>query len=204
MTRHLQDPLRSLTATERAALETLSRSTSTPVAQVMRAKLLRAVAAGLNYSAAARRLGRRRNASVSKRVRRFNQVGLDALIRGHGGRFTVPYGETEKERILREFQRSPQRDSEGTATGSLPTLPPVLHHAVAGLPKVSTRTILAVLHDAADQWQKSRTWCQRGQVMRKRKRGKVRRTDPETGAKKADCTSVHWRGRQGACGVGCG
>jgi hypothetical protein len=53
MTRQLKDPLRSLAETERQALETLSRSTSTPAAQVMRAKLLLAVADGMNYTEAA-------------------------------------------------------------------------------------------------------------------------------------------------------
>ena len=87
MTRHLKDPLRSLTETERAALETLSRSTSTPAAQVMRAKLLLGVADGLNYSEAAGCVGRRRNNAVSKLVSRFNHVGLDALMPGHGERW---------------------------------------------------------------------------------------------------------------------
>jgi len=185
MTRHLKDPLRSLTETERAALETLSRSTSIAVAQVMRAKLLLAVANGLNYTEAAQSVGRRSNDAVSKLVSRFNQVGLDALIPGHGGGFAVQYGETEKERILREFQRTPQRDTDGTATWSLQTLQRALHQAVDGLPKVSTWTILAVLHEAGYAWQKSRTWCQTGQVIRKRKCGKVRVTDPDTEAKKS-------------------
>lgn len=185
MTRHLKNPLRSLTETERAALDTLSRSTSTAVAQVMRAKLLLA-AAGLNYTEAAHSVGRRSNDAVSKLVSRFNQVGLDALIPGHGGGFTVQYGETEKERILQEFHRSPQRESDGTATWSLQTLQRALPPAVDGLAKVSTWTIRAVLHDVGYEWQKSRTWCQTGQVIRKRKRGKVWLTDADTGAKKAD------------------
>jgi hypothetical protein len=33
-------------------------------------------------------------------------------------------------------------------------------------------------------WQKSRSWCETGKVVRKRKRGKVTVTDPDTGAKK--------------------
>jgi len=186
MTRHLKDPLRKLTDSERNALETLSRSTSTPAVQVIRAKLLLAVANGLNYTEAAQCVGRRSNDAVSKLVSRFNQVGLDALIPGHGGGFAVQYGETEKERILREFQRTPRRDREGTATWSLHTLQRALHQAVDGLAKVSTWTILAVLHESGYEWQKSRTWCQTGQVIRKRKRGKVRVTDPDTGAKKVD------------------
>jgi transposase len=186
MTRRLKDPLRSLTETERQALETLSRSTSTPAVQVMRAKLLLAVAAGLTYTEAAHHIGRRSNDAVSKLVSRFNQDGLDALIPGHGGGFAVQYGETEKERILHEFQRTPQRETDGTATWSLQTLQRALRQAVDGLPKVSTWTILAVLQEAGYDWQKSRTWCQTGEVIRKRKRGKVRVTDPDTGAKKAD------------------
>lgn len=186
MTRRLKDPLRSLTETERQTLETLSRSTSTPAVQVIRAKLLLAVANGMNYTEAAQGVGRRSNDSVSKLVSHFNQVGLEGLIPGHGGGFAVQYGETEKERILREFQRTPQRDTDGTATWSLQTLQRALRQATDGLPNVSTWTILAVLHDAGYEWQKSRTWCQTGQVIRKRKRGKVRVTDPDTGAKKAD------------------
>jgi transposase len=186
MTRHLKDPLRSLTETEREALETLSRSTSTPAAQVMRAKMVLAVADGLNYTEAAHCVGRRSNDAVSKLVSRFNQVGLEALIPGHGGGFAIQYGETETERILREFHRTPQRDRDGTATWSVQTLQRALRQAADGLPKVSTWTILAVLHEAGYDWQKSRTWCHTGQVIRKRKRGKVRVTDPDTGAKKAD------------------
>jgi transposase len=186
MTRRLKDPLRKLTETERAAIETLSRSSSAPAAQVMRAKLLLAVADGLNYTEAARCVGRRSNDAVSKLVSRFNQIGMEALVPGHGGGFAVQYGETEKERILREFHRTPQRDTDGTATWSLQTLQRALRQAADGLPKISTWTILAVLHEAGYDWQKSRTWCQTGQVIRKRKQGKVRVTDPDTGAKKAD------------------
>ena len=113
MTRRPKDPLRRLTETERAVLETLRRSTSTPAAQVMRAKLLLAVADGLNYTEAARCVRRRSNDAVWKLVSHFNQVGLDALIPSHGGGFTVQYGEIEKERILREFHRKPQRDTDG-------------------------------------------------------------------------------------------
>jgi transposase len=186
MTRHLKDPLRNLTQTERAALATLSRSTSAPAVQVMRAKLLLAVADGLNYTQAAQSVGRRSNDAVSKLVSRFNQVGLEALSPGHGGGFAVQYGEREKERILREFHRTPQRDTDGTATWSLQTLQRALRQAADGLPTVSTWTILAVLHEAGYEWQKSRTWCQTGQVIRKRKQGKAQVSDPDTGAKKAD------------------
>ena len=59
-----------------------------------------------------------------------------------------------------------------------------MRQASDGLPTVSTYTILAVLHEAGYDWQKSRSWCNTGQVIRKRKRGKVVVTDADAQAKK--------------------
>jgi transposase len=185
MSRRLKDPLRKLKENEQEAMEALSRSTSAPSGQVMRAKMLLAVAEGLNYTEAAHSVGRQSNDAVSKLVSQFNQVGLEALIPGHGGGFAVQYGESEKDRILREFQRTPQRETDGTATWSLQTLQRALRQANDGLPKVSTWTILAVLHEAGYDWQKSRSWCQTGQVIRKRKQGKVQVSDPDSAGKKS-------------------
>ena len=98
------------------------------------------------------------------------------------------YGPAERERILQEFQRTPDRARDGTATWSLTTLQRALHTAPDGLPAVSTFTILAVLHDAglgpAGARQHNRTWCETGQVVRMRKTGPVRVTDPDAEAKK--------------------
>lgn len=185
MTRRLKDPLRKLTETERERLETVSRSTSAPAEQVIRAKMVLAVANGLNYTEAAQSVGRQSNDAVSRLVSHFNQVGLEALVPGHGGGFAVEYGESEKERILREFERVPQREIDGTATWSLGTLQRVLRQAPDGLPTVSTYTILIVLHEAGYEWQQSRTWCSTGQVIRKRKQGKVPVNDPDAEAKKS-------------------
>jgi transposase len=127
----------------------------------MRGKLLLAVADGLNDTQAAQSVGRGSNDAVSRLVSRFNQVGLEALVPSDGGGFAVQYGETEKERILREFHRTPQRDTEGTATGSLQTLQRALRQAAEGLPKVSTWALLAGLHDAGYAWQQRRTGCRR-------------------------------------------
>jgi len=41
-----------------------------------------------------------------------------------------------------------------------------LRKAPDGLPQVSTYTIWRTLHAAGLSWQKSRTWCQTGVVMR--------------------------------------
>ena len=75
MTRRLKDPLRSLTGAERHELETLSRCVSAPSAQVLRAKVLLAVADGMNYTEAAHSVGRRSNDAVSKLVSHFHQAG---------------------------------------------------------------------------------------------------------------------------------
>jgi hypothetical protein len=41
-----------------------------------------------------------------------------------------------------------------------------------------------ILQEAGFRWQKSRTWCETGQVVRKRKRGVVIVTDPDAAQKK--------------------
>lgn len=186
MTRRQKDPLRSLTEEERAELESVSRAQSAPAGQVARAKLLLAVADGMNYTQAATSVGRRSNDAVSHLVRRFNHEGIEAIIAGHGGGFASQYGEVEKARILHEVERTPDRKAEGTATWSLQTLQRALRQAPDGLPRVSTYTILSVLHEAGYDWQRSRTWCSTGQVIRKRKSGKVVVTDPDAEAKKTD------------------
>jgi transposase len=82
--------------------------------------------------------------------------------------------------------RAPQREPDGTATWSLSLLQRALRKAPDGLPKVSTFTIWRTLHEAGLSWQKSRTWCETGVVMRKRKHvGAVRVSDPDAAAKKS-------------------
>lgn len=179
-----KDPLRLLTTEEQSDLESISRARSAPVEAVIRAKILLAVASGVNYTQAAQQVGRKSNDAVSDLVRRFNQEGLEALLPRHGGGFQPQYGAAEKARILREFGRQPDLEQDGTATWSLTTLQRALREAVDGLPQVSTHTILAVLHKAGYHWQRNRSWSQTGQVVRKRKAGKVIITDPDVEAKK--------------------
>jgi hypothetical protein len=90
----------------------------------------------------------------------------------------------ERQRILAEFERQPDREQDGTATWSLTTLQRILRAAPDGLPKVSTYTILQVLHDTGWTWQKDRTWSKTGTVIRKRKSGTVEVTDPDAEGKK--------------------
>ena len=184
MSRRKQDPLRPLTASERTALERLARSQSAPAAAVARARALLAVSSGSSYTEAAQLVGRRVGDSVAQWVSRFNQVGLAAVELRRGGGAPVLYGTAERERILAEFRRSPECESDGAATWSLTTLQRALRRASDGLPTVSTYTIWTVLHEAGVSWQRDRSWCHTGMAVRKRKRGEVVVHDPDASAKK--------------------
>ena len=185
MSRPKKHPLRPLTSSERRSLEQLARSQSAPALSVARARALLTVSEGSSYTEAAQLVGRALGDSVATWVARFNQVGLAAVERQAGGRPPTQYGPEERDRILAEFRRPPDRERDGTATWSLNTLQRALRRAPDGLPKVSTYTIWAVLHDAGITWQRDRTWCQTGAAIRKRKRGEVTVHDPDASAKKA-------------------
>jgi transposase len=159
-------------------LQEIARSQSDPAAHVERARVLLAVADGARFTEAARAAGRRSGDGAAQLVRRFNRKGLAALERQPGGGAQKQYREAEKARILREFQRPPDREQDGTATWSLTTLQRALRQAPDGLPAVSTFVILETLHEAGYTWQDSRTWCQTGTALRKRKTGVVTVTDP--------------------------
>ena len=185
MTRRQKDPLRPLASEERAALEQLSRAQSEPASHVARARLVLAVAAGQSYTAAARSVGRRSGDAVARLVARFNREGLAAIVPGHGGGAPVVYQEAERARILAEARRAPDRDADGTATWSLSTLRRALRQAPDGLPDVSEYTIWCVLRGAGRQWQRSRSWCETGVVVRQRKSGPVVVVDPDAAPKKS-------------------
>lgn len=185
MSRRLVDPLRPLTAEEHTVLRRMSRSSREPAAQVARAKALLAVAAGQSYTDAAHAAGRRSGDAVAQLVARFNRESVAAVAPRHGGGRRATYTATERERILIEARRTPERATDGTATWSLVTLQRALRRAPDGLPKVSTFTIWHVLHDAGLSWQRDRSWCTTGRVQRKRKAGIVEITDPDAGPKKS-------------------
>ena len=185
MSRQQREPLRSLQDTERVSLVRLSRSASAPAAQVARARALLAVAEGLSYTAAARLVGRRTGDTVARWVAGFNHVGLAAVVPRHGGGQPLRYGEVEQRRILAAVARPPDRVRDGTASWSLSTLRTALRQAPDGLPGISTDTIGRTLHAAGFGWQKSRTWCETGVVVRKRKQGGlVRVTDLDAAVKR--------------------
>lgn len=172
--------LRSLTADERAELERVARAGRERADRVARAKALLAVVDGAPFTAAARVAGRRAGDAVAHLVERFNTEGVTALDRRHGGGPPVRYGPTERERILREVRRQPDRAEDRTGTWSLQTLQQALRRAPDGLPGVSTATILQTLWQAGYSWQRDRSWCSTGTAKRKRRDGTVVVTvDPE-------------------------
>ena len=167
------------------ALSRLSRSRGAPAAQVARARALLAVADGRSYTTAAQLAGRRTGDTVARWVAGFNREGLAAVVPRHGGGHRIRYGGAEQRRILAEVARPPDRARDGTATWSLNTLRAALRRAEDGLPGVSTYTIGRTLHAAGFRWQKSRTWCETGVAVRRRKRdGIVTVSDPDAAAKR--------------------
>jgi transposase len=184
MTRRKKDPLRTLTEEEKSWMERISRSQSEPAAHVIRAKEILAVAAGHNYTEAARLAGIKSGDTVSRLVERFNQEGLQAMQPGHGGGPAVKYSAVERERVLTEARRQPDPEKDGTNTWSLATLQKALQKAPDGLPNISTERIWVILQEAGFRWQKSRTWCETGQVVRKRIRGVVTVVDADATPKK--------------------
>jgi transposase len=185
MARPQKAPLRPVAETERTALDQIARAGSERADRVARAKAVLAVAAGGSFTAAAQAAGRRSGDAVAQLVARFNTEGLTALEPRQGGGPPAVYDAATRDRILQEFRRPPDRERDGTATWSLTTLQRALRAAPDGLPRVSTKTILYTLWDAGYTWQQSRTWCQTGTVVRRRKAGPVTVTDADATPKKS-------------------
>mgnify|MGYP003402407316 CR=1 FL=1 len=184
MSRIRKDPLRSLTEPERIELIHVSQSSTDEAARVARAKELLAVAAGQNYSQAAASAGRRAYHAVSTLVSRFNKVGIAALSPQHGGGRSKIYGNDEKQRIIDELRRTPDRRDDGTCVWSIETLKNSLRKADERLAHVGHETIWNTIHEAGYSWQRNRSWCSTGKVLRKRKAGVVEITDIDLDAKK--------------------
>ena len=184
MTGRKKDPLRTLSEDERQWLERISRSQSEPASHVVRAKEILAVADGHSYTQAAQLAGRKSGDPVSHLVEQFNQEGMTAIQPKHGGGPKQKYTAVERERVLREARRQPDPEQDGTHTWSLTTLQKALRKAEDGLGEISTERIWVILQEAGFRWQKSRSWCERGQIARKRKRGVVTVTDPDAAQKK--------------------
>ncbi len=178
-----KEPLRALTAAERAALDQMAKASSVRLDQVRRAVALRAVATGESFAQAARQAGLGSGTSVANLVVRFNQHGLTALAIAAGRGRKPRYDATARAQIVATAQRPPDRRTDGTATWSLSTLQRTLRREV--FPDLGATTIRRVLGDAGSSYQKTRTWCPTGTAQRKRKAGVVTVVDPRTEEKRA-------------------
>jgi transposase len=177
-----KERLRPLTIAEQREMKRIVKASSERVDRVQRATALLAVAGGETFATAAEAAGYRSPQAVTYLVRRFNQVGLEALeiAAGRGRRPT--YDAVARARIVATAQRPPDRKVDGTATWSLSTLERTLRRE--GLPRVGATTIRRVLHDAGSSYQRTRTWCPTGTAQRKRKSGVVQVVDPRTEEKR--------------------
>jgi transposase len=174
-------PLRHLTQEEERALQRIVKASSERADVVKRAKAILAVRAGKSYSAAAQEAGYKSGDSASQLVERFNQRGLAALLIGPGRGRTETYSLEQRQRIMQELERSPDREEDQTATWSLMTLRNALRKQA--LPEVGVSTIREVLHEAGYRFGKTRTWCPTGTALRVRKAGTVTVKDPKAGEK---------------------
>jgi transposase len=185
MTRRQKEPLRPLPDDERPLRERVSRAGSERADRVARAQAILAVADGASLKVAATRAGRRSGDGVAQLVARFNRSGLAALDAQPGGGATRQVGLTERARIVRDLQRPPAREQDGTATWSLTTLQRALRRAPDGRPGVSSWTILTALHEAGYTVQRDRTWCHTGTSTSKRTDvTRVAITDPDASPKR--------------------
>lgn len=174
-------PLRTLTQEEEQALQRSVKASSERVDVVKRAKAILAVRAGKPYSEAAQEAGYKSADSVSQLVERFNQHGLTALLIAPGRGRKETYTPLEREHIVQEFRRAPDRQDDATASWSLMTLRGALRKEA--LPKVGVSTIREVLQEAGYRFGKTRTWCPTGTAIRVRKAGTVTVQDPKAGGK---------------------
>ncbi len=134
---------------------------------------------GRTHRAQVRRCGQPSRGSVSSRR------AAGSTPRTGSGRHPTD-GVVERERILAEARCTPEPGRDGAATWSLRLLQRALRRiAPKHFSQISTYTIRAVLQGAGCRWGRSRRWCETGRVLRKRKRGAVWVTDPDTEAKKS-------------------
>ena len=174
-------PLRTLSQEEEQVLQRMVKATSERVDVVKRAKALLAVQAGKPYTQAAQEAGYQSGDSVSQLVERFNQRGLAALLIAPGRGRTETYTSEQRERIVQELRRVPDREQDQTATWSLMTLRNALRREA--LPGIGVSTVREVLHEAGYGFGKTRTWCPTGTTIRVRKAGSVKVQDPKAGEK---------------------
>jgi transposase len=173
--------LRPLTEGEQKHLQGVVKATSERVDVVRRARVLLAVSAGSGFTDAGRQASMSRQ-GVTQLVERFNQRGLVVLLLAAGRGRKPTYTPLDRESIVQEVRRAPDREKDQTGSWSLSTLQQALRKN--GLPQISRDTIAQVLHEAGYTYQRTRTWCPTGTALRVRNAGVVTVHDPHTEEKK--------------------
>ena len=169
-------PLRTFTEQEERVVSQITRADSERVDTVRRSKALVGVSTGVPFAEAARQSGFKSADSVSQLVQRFNVKGLAALFIAAGRGRKPTYTSQERQRILEEVHRNPDREQDQSATWSLKLLERALRKEA--LPNIGASTIRRMLHEASYAFGRSRTWCQTGTALRVRKTGVVKVYDP--------------------------
>lgn len=203
MSRKQQHPLRARTDEARLWLQKIVRSKRAPASHVPRAKQLLVVAAGPSDTGAAPSSGRQSGDAVAQLGARFNRAGLQAVEPQKGGGPKPKYGARERARIVAQVRRSPDPAQDGTATWALLLLRRALRQAPDGLPAVRSSTIRTVIQEAGFRWPRTRSWCETGVAIRKRKSGEVVQVvDPDGGPKKTCLSGLtgQARSRVSRCG----
>jgi transposase len=182
MTLPQKHALRPLSEPEEREVRRIVKASSERVDVARRAQALLAVAAGQTFVQAADGAGFAEARSVREVVERFNEHGLAALSIAAGRGRKPTYTSEQQARILREVQRTPDRQADQSATWSLS----LLRKALRGtdLPHISNETIRQVLHISGYSFQRTRTWVRTGYALRVRKSGTVTTYDEHTPEKK--------------------
>lgn len=174
-------PLRAFTQQETQALSHITKADSERADTVRRAKALVAVSQGAPFAQAARQSGFKSADSVSQLVQRFNLKSFAALFIATGRGRKPTDTSHERQYILEEVHREPNREQDQSATWSLKLLERALRKRT--LPAIGASTIRRVLHESGYAFGRSRTWCQTGTALRVRKTGGVKVYDPQAEAK---------------------
>lgn len=166
--------LRPLTEEEREQLNRLSRSGKEPSQRVERAKMVLMAAEGQTITAIAEKLGRRHE-TVSKRLVRFNEAGLDGLEdRQRSGR-PPEYDEEARGQMIATARTHPQKLGLPFGHWSLRHLVKYLNEEL-GI-GISRAQLARVLEEEGLRWYQEKTYF-------------TERPDPQFAEKRGPSSSV--------------
>jgi transposase len=151
--------LRSVTEGEQEQLQQIANAPSERVDGGRRARVLLAVSAGSPFTEAGKQAGMSRHAATHL-VERFTQRGLAVLLLATGRGRKPTETPADRERILQDVRRAPDRDKDQTGSWSRSTLQQALR--TADLPHISRETMSQVRREAGETYQRTRTWCPTG------------------------------------------